>query len=373
MIITNKKRFYSIITGVSLFIILIILLMLSHAQKESSIDLTNSLHALIASDDVKLYYEKNKYLTLSKGEPIFILQNHFISNTYTIFFEGRIGDIAKSDVKYYQYQPHEKHSLMVDVSEFNMRDNFKNASEFAFFVIDHGINYVYMRLGGRGYGEKGNMYYDSKVDDYINICDFLNIPYGFYYLDEALNEEEVLEEVHFVKRFLNEHPSKMNLLPLAIDLEFQEGAGRADSIWKERTQLLESLMSEFKKEGVSCILYANAKRANDYLSSLESDFWIARYPQNGIIPNSTFKEFITLEQTSSILNTILDNNYKIKTSLDKNKEFVDSYSDTFLNKIIGWQFTADGASKDGIEESIDLSLVSNAFFKKYVEQKNGDA
>ena len=365
MTISNKKRFTIFVCVGILLLLLFIFLILNLIHKESPPDLSHAKRAIICEDNIDLYYHKKEFLTLSTGDLVYILQNNFLEDTYTISYEGRIGSVPKTCIKYYEHHPFEKFSLMVDVSEFNMRDNFKTSGDFALFVINHGINYVYMRLGGRGYGEKGNMYYDSKVLDYMAVCDFLKIPYGFYFLDEALDEEEVKEEVDFVSAFLEEHPATMNILPLAIDLEFQEGAGRADNIWKNRMPLLEKLMEEFEDKGVSCILYANALRAKDYLSDLDCDFWIARYPQNNIIPNSTFTEFIQLEQDNSFKRDILGKDNKIKSSLDKNKTYTASYPEEFLSKIIGWQFTADGASKDGIEEKTDLSIVENRFFQKY--------
>ena len=367
MTIKNKKRF-AIFNGAMIIILLVIIGILISLFSRKTLDLTNSLHAIICEDSVSFKDEKNKEITLHKGDLVDVIQDNFLSNSYMISFEEHVGEISKSSAKYYKFHPHEKYSLMVDVSEFNMRDNFSTSADFAFFVIDNGINYVYMRIGGRGYGEKGNMYYDKKVTNYIAICDFLKIPYGFYYLDEALNDAEIHEEVQFVKNFLEKNPTEMNVLPLAIDLEFQEGKGRADKIWKERTPLLEKLMNEFKKENISCIIYANAKRANEFLASLDADFWVARYPQEGIIPNSNFSEFINSEQSNVVINYLLDKNHKLKTTVDKNKEFVNSYSGDFLEKIIGWQFTSEGAKHDGIEEVIDLSVVNNAYFKKYLSK-----
>ncbi len=367
MTIKNKFRFtifVFLILLITFFLIWFFLRLI--LKKDLPLNLSNAKPAIICEDDVKLYYDKDEFLVLSKYDLISIVHDNFLSNTYTISFAGRSGEIPKSCAKYYQFHTFEKHSLMVDVSEFNMRDNFENSGDFALFVLNHGINYVYIRLGGRGYGEKGNFYRDACADDYIAICDFLKIPYGFYFLDEALNEEEVIEEVDFVKSFLAEHPAKMNVLPLAIDLEFQEGEGRADGIWDERTDLLQSLIQKFNEDNIHCILYTNAKIGNDYLSELDCDFWVARYPQNGIIPNSTFAEFINFEQAMMVSNYVLDNHHQIKAQLDTGKEFINPYSGDFLDKIIGWQFSADGATEDGIHEAIDLSIVKNAYFKKYL-------
>ncbi len=44
--------------------------------------------------------------------------------------------------------------------------------------------YVYIRAGGRGYTE-GKIYYDNNFKMFRDACEYLKIPYGFYFIDEA--------------------------------------------------------------------------------------------------------------------------------------------------------------------------------------------
>ena len=114
----------------------------------------------------------------------------------------------------------DEYVLMADVSKFNkIQKNFKTKEDFEYFILKYDFNYVYIRAGGRGYGEEGNFYTDPDFKMYIEACDYLGIPYGFYYIDEALNTEEVDEEVAFMYNFIKENATINNVLPLVIDIE----------------------------------------------------------------------------------------------------------------------------------------------------------
>ena len=156
--------------------------------------------AVMTSDD-------NDSLFLKRGDRVTILEENVDNNTYLIEKDGVKVNISKDKVIFFKFNDTEKYSLAVDVSQFNIvgqesvenpNKNFKDEIDFADFIISNNINYAYIRLGGRGYGTKGVMYYDKSAREYIKICEYLKIPYGFYFLDEALNESEVVEEVEFV-------------------------------------------------------------------------------------------------------------------------------------------------------------------------------
>ena len=106
-----------------------------------------------------------------------------------------------------------------DVSKFNMQNNFSTIGEFKAFLLKNNIKYVYIRAGGRGYGEAGNFYTDTNYKEYAEACEFLKIPFGFYFLDEAITSEEVDEEVKFIKEFIENNRYRSNTLPIALDVE----------------------------------------------------------------------------------------------------------------------------------------------------------
>ena len=216
--------------------------------------------------------------------------------------------------------------------------------------------------------KSGNWYYDEQSQMFIEACEYLGVPYGFYYLDEALNDEEILEEVALVKDFLKKNKTSMNVLPLAIDIEYQSGKGRADGIWEERVSLLHQLIEEFSNENIKSILYVNGNRANQYFQDLEANLWVARYLEDGMIPESFYPKAMKYEEMDNILKQLLNDEGKLKANLNSNTEYKVAFSDKFLNKVIGWQFSESGANNDKIEEKIDLSLVKNDFFKQYMDE-----
>ena len=71
----------------------------------------------------------------------------------------------------------------MDVSQFDFEKDFKSKEDFEVFVLENKISCVYIRAGGRGYGEKGNFYEDNKYKEYVEACEYLKIPYGFYFLE----------------------------------------------------------------------------------------------------------------------------------------------------------------------------------------------
>ena len=339
-------------------------------------DQNNAINAIICKDDVTLKID-NKDIVVSKGERVKILQEDILNNKYVIKYNDKITKIDRENVIYYdidKFDKNNRYSLMADVSKFNIvgkendenpNRNFVDEKEFELFILNNDIQYVYIRLGGRGWGEKGVLYYDDDAPRYIEACEYLGIPYGLYYLDEALNDKEIKEEVEFVKEFLNKNKTSMNKLPLAIDLEFQGGKGRADGIWDERTDLLNKLISEFKKIGEECIIYSNGARIEQYIKGVNTKFWVAMYPENDIIPMNDYRATVKIEQLENELKAVKNNNLSTKVNQGGTK--IRYYSDEFLDKVIGWQFTESGAEYDGIDEYIDLSIVNSKIIKSYFE------
>ena len=207
--------------------------------------------------------------------------------------------------------------------------------------MKNNFKYVYIRAGGRGYGEDGNFYYDKQSQLFINACDYLKIPYGFYFLDEALNEEEADEEIDWIKDFIKEHSTNNNVLPVAIDVEYFDGKGRGDDSWEERVAIIDYIGSELDTANIENIIYANAKRASQYLSSINNDFWLAYYPTIDTIPTNWLADM---------------------------KEQEAANNEELMAKTIGWQFTETGVSGSGIDIKLDVNLVKNNFFNKFTHK-----
>ena len=337
-----KKRTLALIVLIILIIFILTFIgVKKYYEKKNEEEIASAIHGVVISENVPFYNKPEKIdvkqiRLLNKGEKVYILDEFEKEDIewYKIKVDGKInGYVRAENVEYFKEQNREK-ILTVDVSQFNIDKNFETMDDFEVFILKNKIGYVYIRAGGRGYGEKGNFYYDEKYEDYIETCEYLKIPYGFYFLDEAINDKEIREEVKFIKDFLKENAGKYCLLPVALDVERHEGSGRADNLWNDRGELVQNLIDRLNAEEINNILYTNAQTANLYLSDVKTKFWLAYYPEEELVPNYWY--FDTKQEGAS--------NVKLQKAT------------------IGWQFTEHGAG-DEVSEDIDLSLMKKEFYK----------
>lgn len=341
------------ITFVIALILLIILLTFSvikiKEKIENNVDISKSTHAIIVDGDTYFYKnaKESKFGLIDKlsiGEEVYIvdeIEDKEGNSWYKVksISRDRVGYIKKNSVDFYEMSESSENVLMSDVSKFDIQyGHIKDKSDFEVFLLKQNINYVYIRAGGRGYGEAGNFYYDTEYKSFIEACEYLKIPYGFYYINNAKDDTEIKEEVEFMKDFIEKNSGEYYLLPLVIDLEDFEGEGRLDKLWSKRGDLTQKVVDEFSNNDIDTIVYCNAKLANKYLKNVNAKFWVAYYDQKNAIPTIWYDE----------------------TNQGKNA------SSTFKSKIIAWQFTENGIGDDRYK--VDMSIVKNVFFKNKVEE-----
>lgn len=340
----NKKKKIFIITAIVLVILIIGIVGINiYLYLRNQAEINSSIHAIIISEYAPFYKsartENVKQIrVLNKGENVYILDEFEQEGIewYKVKVDGRInGYVRAENVQYFEIANSEK-VLVSDVSKFNAGTDFLSQEEYEVFLLENEISYVYIRAGGRGYGAEGNMYIDSDFQMFVNACEYLGVPYGFYFLDEALNSEEIDEEVEFIKDFLENNAGENCILPVALDIERHNGQGRADNIWNDRATLVQELIDKLENENIKTIVYSNANIANLYLSSLDTKFWIAYYPEEDTIPAYWYFDLENQEGASN-------------TELNK--------------KTIGWQFSENGAG-DEVTDRVDLSLFNKDFFEE---------
>jgi len=195
----SKKR----IIIIDIVIVCIIIFFAIKVGVDNSVlkkELATAEHGAVARSDVHMYSkpkEKNRYESVDIGSNTYILRSITDKqgiDWYKVKIGNNVGYVKKDDIV--TYKPiYQKRSLMLDVSKFNMQNNFKSIGEFKAFVLNNDIKFVYIRAGGRGYGQAGNLYTDVNANDYAQACEFLKIPFGYYFLEEAITSNEVDEEV----------------------------------------------------------------------------------------------------------------------------------------------------------------------------------
>lgn len=335
----NKKKI--IITIIVVMLIALVVIGITRILYNIKIDnqMKTATHAITMENDVKLYSSENKKKeleTLDIGTDTYILETAQNKNgdvLYKVKIGKKVGYVEKKDIGYYTEAKKEK-ELMVDVSQFNLKNNFKSIGQFKAFLIKNDIKYVYIRAGGRGYGKAGKFYYDDNYKEYAEACEYLKIPFGFYFLEEAISSSEVDEEVKFINDFLDENKYEYNKLPVALDVEKHAEPGRADEIWETRYELINEMMTKLKRKRINSMLYSNAVIANTYLTNVNSKMWLAYYPGLKEIPTS-WDSIISSEENRS---------------------------PELMKKIVGWQFTETGVPGT-IDLKIDVSIVNKDFYR----------
>ncbi|MBR1539835.1 MAG: hypothetical protein IJ629_01415 [Clostridia bacterium] len=337
-----KKQILPKIILVLILLIIVILLAIWRIKIAiNQREIKEAIHGVVIAKELAFYKEPKQtnvkqIKVLKKSENVYILDEFEKDGIswYKVKVDGKTNGYVYSDgVDYYKEVNGEK-VLVVDVSKYDFEKDFQTKEDFEVFVLENKVSGVYIRAGGRGYGEQGNFYEDDKYPEYVEACEYLKMPYGFYFLDEALNDAEIKEEVKVIKDFLKKAGGEYCVLPLALDVEDHEGKGRADDIWTSRAEIVQKLVDSLAKEKIETILYTNAQTANLYLSDMDTKFWIAYYPKLTTIPNYWY--FETKQDGAS--NTVLN------------------------KKTIGWQFTENGIRNKIISE-VDLSLFKSSFFQ----------
>lgn len=338
--IQNKKAIIMTVIAIIIVVILCFIVKVCIDKIIIKNQMKTAIHAITIEEETRMYSspkEKRKFKTLEIGSNIYLLnkkKDMHGRTWYKVKSEKKVGYILEENIGTYS-ENKEKLALMSDVSKFNLQNNFKTIGEFKAFLINNDIKYVYIRAGGRGYGKEGNFYKDPKFKEYADACEFLKIPFGIYFLDEALNSEEVNEEVEFFNNFISQNKYKYNVLPVALDIEKHIETGRADDIWDTRYILVNQLVEKLRNTGNRVIIYSNADLTNQYLYNVNAEFWLAYYPKINDIPDYWYSE----------------------TEQDGAK------NDILISKMVGWQFTQTGIESK-VNENVDLSLVYSDFFTK---------
>lgn len=169
-------------------------------------------------------------------------------------------------------------------------------------VANTGIDFAIMRIGLRGY-RNANLKLDSMFETNYKGANENGIPVGVYFVTQALNYNEGVEEANFIIPTLK----KCNITyPVVLDVEWAGGYegnnGRADYISKEeRTNAINGFCDTIKKAGYTPMVYANKDWLTNYMnvSDLRCDIWLAHYVSGAPAKKSDYKGDYTIWQYTS--------------------------------------------------------------------------
>lgn len=161
----------------------------------------------------------------------------------------------------------------IDISVYNGDIDF-NA------VKKYGIDFVIVRLGGRGYGQEGVIFEDENALKNIRQAKSAGLMVGAYFFSQAITAEEAKEEAEFCLELLN---GIYLDYPLVFDWEQIDSAEspRTEDISPEvLTECAKAFCDTVNKGGYIPCLYTDSKKAYmkfDLSKLKDIDIWYAFY------------------------------------------------------------------------------------------------
>ena len=151
-----------------------------------------------------------------------------------------------------------------------------------------GIDFVIVRIAGRGYGPAGNMYHDGEFTKHFKGAKDAGLLVGGYFFSQAITTAEAIAEVQFAKDTLAAYKVSLSDfdLPIFMDREYDSGAGyrleSADLSKEAETEIELTFCDELKKLGADAGVYANTTYLNnntDAQKLLNKGYtvWVAQY------------------------------------------------------------------------------------------------
>ena len=146
-------------------------------------------------------------------------------------------------------------------------------------VAEDGIDYVMLRIGGRGYGPDGALYEDSRFEENYAGAKAAGLKTGVYFFSQAITMEEAVQEARFVTELLTDKSLDM---PVAFDWEHVDdtSARTAKMTGAEITSFAKAFCDTVTTAGHDAVIYFNREHGYfNYELSMISDykFWYAEY------------------------------------------------------------------------------------------------
>ena len=146
-------------------------------------------------------------------------------------------------------------------------------------VKNDGIDFVMLRVGYRGYGQKGIMGKDDKFDSNYEGAKKAGLKVGVYFFSQATNESEAREEAAFVLDAVRDCPLDY---PIAYDWEFVDNdEARTNGMTSEDiTVCAKAFCEAIKSAGKVPVIYFNCETGYfnyDLPQVKDYGFWLAEY------------------------------------------------------------------------------------------------
>jgi len=191
------------------------------------------------------------------------------------------GLISEGEYKYYYENDQLKSQVGIDVSEYQGEIDWN-------LVKSEGIDFVFVRLGYRGYGESGSLNIDSKFEENISGALEAGLEVGVYFFSQAVSEEEAVEEAVFILEHIEFYDISY---PIAYDLEFIENSrARTDGLTKNQlTANCSSFCRKIENYGYAPLIYTDMLREASILDLKALSDYAIWYSDYEDIPQTPYQ------------------------------------------------------------------------------------
>ncbi|MBO5550756.1 MAG: hypothetical protein J5966_02255 [Lachnospiraceae bacterium] len=197
------------------------------------------------------------------------------------------GGIDGGSYRYPSYADGKEVINGVDVSYYQQSINWSK-------LASKGVKFAIIRAGYRGYGDSGNMREDPMCRSYIEGASAAGIKVGIYFLSQAKNREEAVDEARKCGEIINEYKDRISL-PVFIDYEYAGSSSNPGRLYKQHqsdwnsggdyraihTDVINGFMDKISSYGYEGGVYCNRSMLESqlYVSSISSKhyIWLANY------------------------------------------------------------------------------------------------
>ena len=145
-------------------------------------------------------------------------------------------------------------------------------------VADAGITFAIIRIGGRGYGEAGGLYDDSKAQKNYEGAKAAGLDVGAYFFSQAISTEEAVEEAEYV---LEKTQGWELTMPVVYDWEYIGETARTANVEPQTlTDCMNAFAARIRQAGHESMIYFNGDLHRDlfYIEEVQDcAFWFAKY------------------------------------------------------------------------------------------------
>jgi len=168
--------------------------------------------------------------------------------------------------------------LGIDVSSYQGKINWQK-------VKDAGVEFVMIRVAGRGYGSAGVLYSDDLAQKNYEGARQAGLKVGAYFFSQALTTDEAIEEADYILQLTADWELDM---PIVFDWECEGENYRTYGLDpRTLTDCTQAFCRRIEEAGHSAMIYFNPNAHNKqfYIEELTGyGFWLAMYSDQMTYP-----------------------------------------------------------------------------------------